>query len=59
MQARHLGYGAMDQQIKPLMSQALDLIKQRATLDTKISELEDSIRELRRLREPISDNFNK
>ncbi len=57
--ARHLSSGAMDQQIEPLMSQIEDLVKQRATLDSQISEIADSITELRRLREPISDGSEK
>ena len=57
--AKHLSSGALDQQIMPLMSQIEDLIKQRATLDSQISEIADSIRTLRRLREPISDVFEK
>ncbi len=57
--ARHLSAGALDQQIKPLMSQIEDLIKQRATLDSQISEIAGSIRTLRRLREPVSDNSDQ
>ena len=57
--AKHLSSGALDQQIMPLMSQIEDLIKQRATLDSRISEIADSISALRRLREPISDNSEK
>ncbi len=57
--ARHLSARALDQQINPLMSQVEDLIKQRATLDSQISEIADSIRALRRLREPIADISEK